>query len=154
MLLKVCKGPTSPRTALNNQWRMFVRHWAMAIDDPSVRARLRAASARQRLQQLQKRCAALAGEELLRGPTQEDLQAAAEALATAKRRAEDARESAKNGFRRAIAAHERAARRHDQAADSGVGDVSGHRRRAAEHRAAATADRAVLAAAFGDVIDD
>jgi hypothetical protein len=123
----------------------------MDIDDPSVRARLRAASARQRRQQLQERCAALAAEGLLPGPTQHYAEAAAEALIIAQRRAEEARESAESGYLRAIEAHERAATRHNLAADSGIGDVSDHRRRAAEHRAAAITDRAMLAAVFGTI---
>ncbi|MBP2330665.1 hypothetical protein JOF56_011050 [Kibdelosporangium banguiense] len=125
-----------------------MRHWAVDIDDPTVRARNRAASARLRAQQLQQRRAMLAvGGDLTNSP-QETLQAAAEALTEARRRADDARKSAKEGYLRAIDAHERAAARHDLAAEMGIGDVHDHRRRAAKHRDEAMADRTTLAAEF------
>ncbi|MBE8523952.1 ANTAR domain-containing protein [Amycolatopsis sp. H6(2020)] len=56
-------------------------------------------------------------------------------------RATSARESLRQGFLRAAAAHERAARELERAADRGSGDVLVYRRHTLEHRAYAEADR-------------
>ena len=48
--------------------------------------------------------------------------------------------SSAEAFRNAAEAHERAASRHERTAASGIGDVRGHERQAALHRAAAAAD--------------
>ena len=49
--------------------------------------------------------------------------------------------SSAEAFRHAADAHERAASLHDRTAANGIGDVRGHERQAALHRAAAAADR-------------
>src|ERR1043165_4777084 len=123
----------------------------MDTDDPAVRARTRAASAGRRARQLEARRAAMNAHGNSRGSTQANIDTAAEALAEAQRQADNARRSAKQSYLRAISAHERAATRHDLAADMAIGDVPEHRRRAAEHRAQANADRATVALTFDDI---
>ena len=70
-----------------------------------------------------------------------------ERVAAAKRYAAEAHAAAirvlassAEAFRNAAAAHERAASMHERTAAGGIGDVHGHRRQAALHRAAAAAD--------------
>jgi len=70
-----------------------------------------------------------------------------ERVAAAKRYAAEANAAATRvlassaeAFRNAAAAHERAASMHERTAAGGIGDVHGHERQAALHRAAAAAD--------------
>ena len=70
-----------------------------------------------------------------------------ERVAAAKRYAAEARAAAARvlassaeAFRNAAEAHERAAAMHERTAARGIGDVPGHERQAAIHRAAAVAD--------------
>jgi hypothetical protein len=72
----------------------------------------------------------------------------AERLAMAQRYAAEAHAAAAEvlassaeAFRHAAEAHERAASMHERTAAKGIGDVPGHQRQAATHRAAADADR-------------
>ncbi len=69
-------------------------------------------------------------------------------VSAAKRRAAEARAAAEQvlassveAFRNAAQAHEHAASMHERTAAAGIGDVHGHERQAAVHRAAAAADR-------------
>lgn len=71
-----------------------------------------------------------------------------ERLALAQRHAAEAHAAATEvlassaeAFRHAAEAHDRAASMHERTAAKGIGDVPGHQRQAALHRAAAAADR-------------
>ena len=111
-----------------------------SANDAGEQARRRAASVAARLRELAERRADFA-DGTARASSADDMRRAENALAAARKHAERALISARDGYLRAAVAHERTAERYEASADGGHGDAAAQRARAANHRRWAAADR-------------
>jgi hypothetical protein len=119
------------------------------LERAAVAAAERAEQARARIEEIEKRLRALHTAQLTDAVSEEQINLAIRAAASARVHSAESVNRARRAHEEAVQLHGAAARAHDAAADAldritaaGIGDVAAHVRMSKEHRQQAAADRA------------